>query len=264
MSRYEFTTIKTSKEADGLYAIELNRPEVHNAFNEVMIQELAEAIIELSGSDSCRLIVIKGNGRSFCAGADIDWMRRTSQYDEANNLEDARRLANMLDSLYRIPCPTIAQIHGAVYGGGVGLAACCDIAIADANSTFSISEVRLGLIPSIISPYVVQSIGTRNARRYFLTGERFNAQTALKLGLIHEIAAVDQLSQTCDRVVQELLKGGPNAQCEAKSLLRSLVADEIDNTTVQETSKRIAKIRASSEAQEGMSAFFEKRSPNWN
>ncbi len=262
--RDDYETLEISIAAHRNCVVALNRPEVHNAFNEEMIDELADVLEALRCDETFRSVTIAGNGRSFCAGADLDWMRRTSQYSEDENLRDAERFAQMLNGLHRLACPTIARIHGAVYGGGIGLVACCDIAVASDDSVFSVSEVKLGLIPSVISPYVVQAIGARNSRRYFLTGERFDARTAAQIGLIHEYCPVGSLSKTCEQIATMLLAGGPNAHREAKSVIQSVANRKIDAETISDTSSRIAQIRASDEAQEGMSAFFEKRAPRWH
>ena len=258
-----FTTLQVTEDPRGGCTISLDRPKVHNAFNEVMIEEMTNLISDLRSDASIRFMTIRGTGKSFCAGADLDWMRRTAQYDEDQNIADARRFATLCDLLYRFPRPTIAEVHGSVFGGGVGIVACCDIVIADIATVFSVSEVKLGLMPSVIAPYVIEAIGRRNARRYFLTAERFDAKTAKNLGLVHEVYHQEELPAAREAFINELLKGGPNAQQKAKALIQSLKSIEIDQDTLDETAKRIAELRATPEASEGMSAFFEKRPPNW-
>ena len=259
----KFKTVHISSNESGVYTLTLNRPEVHNAFDETMIDELSEVISVLSEESALRTLVLRGNGRSFCAGADLNWMKRTSQYDEIQNYEDAFRMATMMNHLYGFPRPTIAVAHGNVYGGGVGLVACCDIVVAEENSVFSLSEVKLGLIPSAISPYVNQAIGPRNSRRYFLTGERFDAPTAQSIGLIHDYGDRARVAELESKLTRNLLDSAPNAQKTAKNLIQNVLTTPIDIQMSELTSKRIATVRASDEGKEGVAAFLEKRHPNW-
>ncbi len=256
-------TIDLSIGDNGICSLTLNRPEVHNAFNEVMIAEITEALLSLESSPQVRMVVVRGNGKSFCAGADINWMRRMADYDEDQNYEDASLMSDMMDKLYRFPKPTLAHVHGAVFGGGVGLVTCCDIAIASDDTVFSLSEVKIGLIPSVISPYVVEAIGARNARRYFLSGERFDAPAARHLGLIHECCDATDLSVLEQTITNELLQSAPGAQEIAKAQLQNVVANHINPEIRRQTARMIARVRASDEGREGTAAFLEKRLPSW-
>lgn len=243
--------------------VTLNRPEVHNAFDDRLIQELTGVFERLAGDRTVRAVLLGANGRSFSAGADLNWMKRTAGYTEAQNLEDARRLAHMLRVLDGMPQPTVALVQGAAYGGGVGLVACCDIAVAVPEAVFSLSEVRLGLLPAAISPYVVAAIGPRQARRYFLTAERFDAGEALRIGLVHQIAAREDLEAAGSRLLAALGDGGPQAQAASKRLIARVSAGPIDDAMVEDTAGRIAGLRAGAEGREGIAAFLEKRPPAW-
>jgi methylglutaconyl-CoA hydratase len=250
------------KERQGKVArLILNRPERHNAFDEALIEELTQAIDEAENDPSVRVLVLAANGKSFSAGADLDWMRRMAAYSEEENLADANRLALLLQRLNFIPKPTVAAVQGAALGGGVGLVASCDIAIGTTQAVFGLTEVRIGLIPATIGPYVVQAIGERAARRYFLTGERFDAATARELGLLHEVA--EDLEAAVARHVEALLLGGPEALAATKKLIRRVGRGPINAAMIEDTAARIARARAGGEAREGIAAFFEKRKPNW-
>ena len=250
------------KERQGKVArLILNRPERHNAFDEALIEELTQAIDEAENDPSVRVLVLAANGKSFSAGADLDWMRRMAAYSEEENLADANRLALLLQRLNFIPKPTVAAVQGAALGGGVGLVATCDIAIGTSQAVFGLTEVRIGLIPATIGPYVVQAIGERAARRYFLTGERFGAATARELGLLHEV--VEDLEVAVARHVEALLLGGPEALAATKKLIRRVGRGPINAAMIEDTAARIARARAGGEAREGIAAFFEKRKPNW-
>ena len=250
-------------DARGVATITLNRPEKHNAFDDRMITDLLQALDNIDKDKSVRVLVLRAAGKSFCAGADLDWMRRMADYDFAQNLADARRLAQLMYRLNRLHKPVIARVQGASYGGGVGLIACCDIAIASENAIFSLSEVRLGLIPSIISPYLIAAIGSRAARRYFLSGERFDAARALQLGLVHEVVEPESLDASLEQCIDALLNSGPSAQAAAKELIEQVQGRAIDESLIEETARRIAEVRASDEAREGLTAFLEKRKPDW-
>jgi methylglutaconyl-CoA hydratase len=242
----------------------MNRPELHNAMNETLIAELTRAFTELNEDPATRVIVLAGRGKSFSAGADLDWMRRAAGYTEAQNREDAERLATMLKTIYRSKKPTIARIHGAAIAGGTGLTTVCDVTIAVPEAKFGLSEVRLGLIPATIGPYVVDAIGWRHARRYFLTAERIDAETALRIDLVHELVPAEQLDARVAEVAAELAKGGPKALAAAKDLLAVLhQGSPYDDALLSDTAGRIAAIRAGDEAREGLAAFFDKRSPSW-
>ena len=248
---------------EGIATICMNRPDVHNAFDDVLIAALTAELRGLDQLPEARVIVLAANGKSFSAGADLNWMQRMAKYSREENLRDATALANLMRTLDGLTKPTIARVQGAAFGGGVGLVACCDIAIASTEAAFSLSEVRLGLIPSVISPYVIAAIGEREARRYFLTAERFDAVEARRIGLVHEVVDSGALDATITNIAGHLLKGGPQAQAAAKKLIADVSRRPMDDALSAETARRIASIRAGDEGQEGVSAFLEKRSPGW-
>lgn len=251
-------------EHDGAVAtLWLNRPQVHNAFDEHLIAALTEAVRTLEADGSVRAIVLAGRGKSFCAGGDLDWMRRMAGFSVEENLRDAGALATMLSTLARCTKPTIARVHGAALAGGTGLAAACDLVLATPNATFGTTEVRLGLIPATIAPYVIRAIGARAAQRYFLTGERFDAAQALRLGLVHEICEAEALDARVREITDALLAGAPLAQAACKRLVQDVAAQPIDPALIHDTTARIAAARGSDEAREGIAAFFAKRPPNW-
>jgi len=247
----------------GVGRLTLNRPEVHNAFDDALIGQLTAALLSLEADWRVRVVVLAAAGKSFSAGADLAWMQRMAGYSEAENLDDARALAGLMSTLDRLAKPTVALVQGAAFGGGVGLVACCDIAIASEAASFALSEVKLGLIPAVISPYVVAAMGPGAARRFILTAERFSAQQALALGLVHEVVPADRLEETGQKVLDHLAQGGPRAQAEAKDLALSLAGRPIDRGLVEETAERIARIRVGEEAREGLAAFLEKRKAEW-
>jgi len=247
----------------GITSVILDRPERHNAFDDVMITELIELLGKLEQDDDVRVLVLRAAGKSFSAGADLNWMRRMADYDLAQNQDDAMQLAELMRRLNCFPKPTIALVQGAAYGGGVGLIACCDIAIASQKATFCLSEVKLGLIPAVISPYVIEAIGARASRRFMLTAERFSAEEACRLGLVHEVVEEQALDAKLDSIVEFLLAAGPAAQIAAKDLIRAVSNRPIDDELIQDCARRIAEIRATGEGREGLSAFLEKRKPNW-
>jgi methylglutaconyl-CoA hydratase len=257
-----YSTIQVTA-AGGIARVALNRPDVHNAFDETLIAELTEVVRKLDGDAAIRVLVLEGRGRSFCAGADLNWMKRMAGYTHDENLADASALATMLSALNNMSKPTLARVHGAAYGGGVGLVACCDIAIGTPEAAFSLSEARLGLIPAAISPYVIEAIGARVARRYFLSAERFGAEEARRIGLLHELVSEPDLDTAVERVVGALLDAGPHAQSEAKLLIRAVAHRPIDQGVIGDTAKRIARVRASPEGKEGVAAFLAKRKPDW-
>ena len=248
---------------DGVARLTLAQPEKHNAFDDVIITAFADALQRVGSDPAVRVVVLAGEGKSFSAGADLDWMRRMADYGEAENLADARALANMLRTLNELPKPTIARVQGATFGGGVGLVACCDIAVASEAAIFCLSEARLGLTPSTISPYVVAAMGAHNARRYFLTSERFDAVAAERSGLVHMITAADQLDGAVEKLVSTLLQNGPMAIAECKELIRRVASGPVDDAMVEDTARHIARVRASTEGKEGIRAFLEKRPPAW-
>ncbi|OWJ59441.1 enoyl-CoA hydratase-related protein [Inquilinus limosus] len=247
---------------NGVGTVVMDRPDRHNAFDEHVIAELTAGFARLGADDSVRAVVLRGAGKSFSAGADLDWMRRMAAYDEAANLADAKALAALMRTIDTLPKPTVALVHGAAYGGGVGLVACCDIAIATEAAAFSLSEVKLGLIPAVISPYVVRAIGARAARRYFLTAERFDAVEARRLGLVHELVSGDGLEEAARQVLAALRGNGPAAVRAAKDLVAA-VAGKAPAEVEDDCARRIAAIRAGDEGKEGVAAFLEKRKPSW-
>ncbi|MDO6461547.1 enoyl-CoA hydratase/isomerase family protein [Granulosicoccaceae sp. 1_MG-2023] len=248
----------------GVSTLTLNRAEKHNAFDDALISDLTQALKTLAGDGKSRVLVLSARGRSFCAGADLAWMKRMAQFSEAQNLADAEALAGLLHTLNTLPVPTIARVHGPAFGGGVGLIACCDMALACRRARFCLSEVKLGLTPATISPYVVQAIGARASRRYFLTAESFDAERARELGLISEVFNdLSSLDATLEELCTSLLGNGPQAMHEAKRLIRDVAERPNDATLRADTSARIAAQRVSAEGQEGLNAFFAKRRPHW-
>jgi methylglutaconyl-CoA hydratase len=241
----------------------LARPALHNAFDDALIDALTARLGALDADPDVRVVVLAAEGRSFSAGADLNWMRRMADYAEAENLADARALGALMRALAGLSKPTIARVQGSAFGGGVGLVACCDIAVAVPDAKFALTEVRLGLIPAVISPYVVRAIGERAARRYFLTAERFDAHEAHRLGLVHEVVAADALDAAVDAIVAELLKGGPAAIAASKSLIDAVAGRPVDAAVIDDTAQRIARQRAGVEGREGVTAFLDKRTPSW-
>jgi methylglutaconyl-CoA hydratase len=244
--------------------VTLNRPEVFNAFNEVAIEELADSIRVLGDHDELRVIVLAARGKCFSAGADLDWMRRMAELSYQANFDDAYRLAAMLRTIYTCPKPVIARVQGDAFGGGVGLIAASDIAVAVESASFSLSEVKLGLIPATISPYVIRAIGARAARRYFVTAERFAAVEAHRIGLVHVVVTADQLDPTVQSIVAAISQNGPHAVSKTKQLIHDIDGRLFSEEVLRDTAERIAQIRASEEAREGVRAFLEKRSPAWH
>jgi len=243
--------------------IHLNRPDVRNAFNEDTIREITQAFRTLGDNDQIRVIVLAARGAAFCAGADLHWMKKMAGYTHPENLADAVQLAEMLQVIYRCPKPVLAKIQGDCYAGGMGLVAVCDIAIAVDTANFCLSEVKLGLIPATISPYVIKSMGENAARRYFLTAERFSAQEAHRLGFIHEVVATDMLDASTDRFIKALLAASPNAVTQAKRLVQDIATQPVTTALIADTVTRIAVIRASEQGREGVRSFLEKRKPGW-
>ena len=244
--------------------VTLNRPEVFNAFNETAIEELADCFRVLGGRDELRVIVLAARGKCFSAGADLVWMRRMAELSYQANFDDAYRLATMLRTIHLCPKPVIARVQGDAFGGGVGLISASDIAVAVESVSFSLSEVKLGLIPATISPYVIRAIGARAARRYFVTAERFAAVEAHRIGLVHAVVTVDQLDSTIQSVVAAISQNGPHAVTETKQLIHDIDGRFFSEEVLRDTAERIAHIRASDEAREGVRAFLEKRSPAWH
>ena len=255
--------VTVNVQPNGVATVTLNRPEVHNALDDVTIAGLTTILRDLDADGSVRVVILAGEGKTFCAGADLNWMRRTADIGEQENLRDAQSIAAMLRALDEMSKPAIAAVHGAAFGGGVGLAACADIAIAAEDAEFCLSEVRLGLVPAVISPYVIRAIGPRQARRYFLTAERFSAMEARRIGLVHEIVPAAGLAKKVEEVSAALSQGGPHALAAAKEIIARVFGRPVDEMTIQYTAERIAAVRASAEGREGMSAFLEKRPPKW-
>lgn len=241
----------------------MNRAEVHNALNEQMIAELTQAFEGLSRDAAVRVVVLSGRGKSFSAGGDVDWMKRLGAAPFDENVQDAQRLAKVFAAIASCAKPTIARVNGAAIGGGFGLVCCCDIAVASDNAVFATSEVRLGLIPATIGPYVVRAIGERWSRRLFQTAERVGASQAEKIGLVHEAVEAERLDEAVDVVVKNLLLGAPGAQRAAKELIDAVAGRAVDSQLMNETARRIAHMRAQGEAREGLSAFLEKRAAKW-
>lgn len=249
--------------ADKVATVTLNRPDVRNAFNEFTIAELSLAFNDLGGNDDVRAIVLAANGPAFCAGADLNWMKKMAAYSHAENTDDAAKLADMLRTIYLCPKPVLAKVQGDCYAGGMGLVAACDIAVAASGASFCLSEVKLGLIPATISPYVIKAMGENAARRYFLTAEKFSAQEAHRIGFVHDIVAAEALDAHVAAIVKALVTSSPNAVREAKVLVRDVAGKPVDSALVLDTAERIAHIRASDEGREGVASFLEKRKPSW-
>jgi methylglutaconyl-CoA hydratase len=248
---------------DGVARVTLSRPELRNAFDDELIRKLTAAFQDVSTDTSVRVMVLAGNGPAFCAGADLNWMKRMSGYGYEQNLADARGLAEMLATLDRLPKPTIARVHGPVFAGGTGLVAACDIAVGTPDAKMCLSEARLGLSPATISPYVLRAMGEREARRYFLTAEVFDAQEAFRIGMLSLLVPADQLDAGVDSLVKHLLAGGPEAHAKIKALIRSVAGRRPDDALVAETARQIAEIRGSPEGREGIASFLEKRKAAW-
>jgi methylglutaconyl-CoA hydratase len=249
-------------DARGVATVTLNRPAIHNAFDDALIAELTEVLASYGENPAVRALILTGAGKSFSAGADLGWMKRMAGYSYEENLADAAGLARLMNVLDRLPKPTIGLINGAAYGGGVGLVACCDIAIASERASFCLSEVKLGILPAAISPYVVAAIGPRQARRYFQTAEVIPAVEARRIGLVHEVVAPDQLDAACEKILAAIFQGAPGAQADSKDLVFT-VDRPLTDEVMTETGRRIALRRASEEGREGIGAFLAKREPAW-
>jgi methylglutaconyl-CoA hydratase len=247
----------------GVATVTLNNPDKHNAFDDEIIQLLTNCFAEVGANENVRVMVLASQGKSFSAGADLGWMKRMAGYSYEENLSDANALATMLKTLNFMPQPVIGKIQGAAFGGAVGLASCCDIVVAADKASFCLSEVKLGLIPATISPYVVNAIGLKACRRYFQTAERFFAERAQQLGLVDEVVSLETLDEKVNSIINALLANSPAAVKQAKKLAFDVAYQDINQQLIADTSERIAAIRVSPEGQEGLSAFFEKRRPNW-
>jgi len=248
---------------NGIARVTLNRPELRNAFDDALIAELRKAFEEIGTDKSVRVMVLAGNGPAFCAGADLNWMKRMAGYSYEQNLADAQGLAGMLSTLDRLPKPTIARVHGPAFAGGTGLVAACDIAVGTPEAKFCFSEAKLGLAPSTIGPHVMRAIGERAARRYFLTAEVFDAAEAQRIGLLSAMVSSAELDPFIEKLTNDLLAGGPEAHGKIKQLIRSIANRPLDDALVAQTAKSIAEVRVSPEGREGIASFLEKRKPSW-
>ncbi len=260
--RQDYETLLLSHEGSVLRVI-LNRPQVHNAFNETMVNELRHVFKAVTGEEKIRVVVLTGEGKSFCAGADLNWMRRVKDYSFQDNLEESKRLAELMYAIYSLPLPTIARVNGAAIGGGAGLMAACDLVLAAQTAQFSLSEVKLGLVPAVISPYVIRRVGESACREFFLTGERLSAEKALRFGLVNEVVPLKDLDGAVGHRVNQLLNSGPMALKTCKEILRRVPGMSFAEAKAY-TAEIIASLRISPEGQEGMTAFLEKRKPRWS
>lgn len=258
-----FNTALDISIAGPVATVTLNRPEMRNAFNETSIAELSRAFRDLGAAEGIRVIVLAANGVAFCAGADLNWMKKLADYTPAENRADAAQLAEMLRTIYLCPKPVVAKVQGDCYAGGMGLVAACDIALAVEEAHFCLSEVKLGLIPATISPYVIKAMGENAARRYFLTAERFSAQEAQRIGFVHSVVKAEALDAAAAEIVKALVSASPNAVKEAKRLVREVAGQPLSDALIADTAERIAAIRASDEGREGVKSFLEKRKPGW-
>ncbi len=254
--------LKVDKQ-QGVARVTLDRPELRNAFDDALIASLTQAFEDIGNDRTVRVMVLAGNGPAFCAGADLNWMKRMAAYGYDENLADARALATMLATLDRMPKPTVARVHGPVFAGGTGLVAACDIAIGTPEAKFCLSEAKLGLSPATISPYVIRAMGERMARRYFLTAEVFDAAEALRIGMLSALVGAHELDATIESLLKHLLAGGPEAHAKIKDLIRAVAGRPIDDGLVGDTARRIAEIRVSPEGREGIASFLEKRKASW-
>lgn len=261
----DFKTITLDINDRGVASLTMNRPERHNAFDETVIAEIHEAVTFLDDHKSLRAVVLKGNGKSFSAGADLDWMKRAAKFSKAENEADAMALSNMYQALNTLSKPVIALAHGAIIGGGTGLISCADIVFSTPDAVFAFSEVRLGLVPATISPFVIAAIGARQARRYMLTGEKFDGRVAQSLGLVHQLVPfADDMANVAQSFIEKnILGNGPDAVAATKVLIRDVAGKPIDDNLRKMTAGKIAEVRASDEAAEGLAAFFDKRKPDW-
>lgn len=256
--------IKVAQDQRGVATITLNRPQINNAFDDVTIARLNEEFDRLDADNSARIVVLAAEGTAFSAGGDLNWMKRMVNYDHEENMADAGKLAALMYKLNFMSKPTVARVQGAAFGGAVGLVSCCDFAIGSTQASFSLSEVKIGLAPATIAPYVVAAIGQRAARRYSLSGERFDAQTALELGLLHQMVDKDELDSALGTLLDTLLANSPQGMRIAKQLILEVDGKAIDDSVTRRTTEVIADLRASGEGQEGLAAFLEKRTPDWN
>ena len=253
----------TQIDSRGIARVILNNPDKHNAFDDQMIIQLTEAFEAVATNSDVRIMLLQSEGKSFSAGADRGWMKRMARYSYQQNLSDAHALAAMLKALHQMPIPTIARVQGAAFGGALGLISCCDIAVASSKASFALSEVKIGLVPSTISPYVIAAIGERHAKRYFMTAERFDANTALQISLVHEAVEERFLDDKVEQLITMILSNGPEAVVAAKQLVFAISGKAIDSSLIEHTCEVIAGIRVSAQGQEGLNAFLDKRKPHW-
>jgi methylglutaconyl-CoA hydratase len=248
---------------DGIARVTLDRPDLRNAFDDELISSLTTVFNAIGSDGSIRVMILGGNGPAFCAGADLNWMKRMAKYGYDENLADAEALALMLATLDRLPKPTIARVHGPVFAGGTGLVAACDIAVGTPQAKFCLSEAKLGLSPATISPYVIRAMGEREARRYFLTAEVFDAAEAFRIGLLSLLVSPSELDSSIDELITHLMAGGPQAHRKIKELIRAVAGRPVDDALAADTATRIAEIRVSPEGREGIASFLEKRKAAW-
>ena len=261
MDKSDFDTILYERRGQVAW-VTLNRPKVHNAFNVKMIEEMTEAVHRVKEDGALRIVILTGSGKSFCSGADLNWLREIVDYSFEQNLEESRALADVLFQLYTLPKPTIALVNGAAIGGGTGFLSACDMAVSAEEAVFGLSEVKIGLVPAAISPYVLRKIGESKAREYFLTGKRIPARKAQEIGLVNEVVPLEKLSESMDRLIENLLTSGPEAMASCKELIMRTSHARIEDVK-EFTANMIAGLRVSKEGQEGMTSFLEKRKPNW-
>jgi methylglutaconyl-CoA hydratase len=253
----------TQIDSRGIARVILNNPDKHNAFDDQMIIQLTEAFEAVATNSDVRIMLLQSEGKSFSAGADLGWMKRMARYSYQQNLSDTHALAAMLKALHQMPIPTIARVQGAAFGGALGLISCCDIAVASSKASFALSEVKIGLVPSTISPYVIAAIGERHAKRYFMTAERFDANTALQISLVHEAVEERFLDDKVEQLITMILSNGPEAVVAAKQLVFAISGKAINSSLIEHTCEVIAGIRVSAQGQEGLNAFLDKRKPHW-
>ncbi|APA88542.1 enoyl-CoA hydratase/isomerase family protein [Paraburkholderia sprentiae WSM5005] len=258
----QYETLKVEL-AGQIATVTLDRPDVRNAFNETMIAELTAAFTALDARDDVRAVVLAANGKAFCAGADLNWMKKMAGYSDDENRADAMRLAGMLSAVYRCNKPVIARVNGDAYAGGMGLIAACDVVVAVDSAHFCLSEARLGLIPATIAPYVIRALGEQASRRYFVTAEAFDCATASRLGLVSEAVSAERLDATVAQLAQTLCANGPQAVRACKRLVQDIAGRELSDALIEDTAVRIAKTRAGAEGREGVASFLEKRPPGW-
>lgn len=247
----------------GITQVILNRPELHNAFNAEMISELIAAFKDCANDNECRVVIIKSRGKNFSAGADLNWMKSMAKLDFESNQQDAAELAQLMSVLFTLKKPVIAQVQGASYGGALGLIACADIAIATADAKFCLSEVKIGLVPAVISPYVVRAMGARHAQRFFMTAEVMTATKAEQIGFVHEVVASENLDDAVNAMAKQIINNGPNAVSLAKALVHTVENKPIDASVIKHTTDLIATVRVSAEGQDGLGAFLNKTKPSW-